>query len=117
MFRLIAIALTSTFLLLALFGTSNNQGPLDSPVRVMGIMGQRTTGPQVADQPQFHYVNRHHQALKTAPDNSASILRILPYGAALEPMDEAPGDFTKVRDRYGRVGFIRSDVLSASFPG
>ena len=120
MFRLIALALISTFLLLALFGTSGDQV---TPHRMsaMGLMGG--LGPVVAgreahaEEGRSHYVSRHHQALKSSPESGASVLRILPYGATVELIEVGHGDFTRVRDSAGAIGFIRSDSLSDRFPG
>lgn len=116
MFRLIALALTSTFTLLFLVGTSGEpvaQGP-GPAVMSAGFMG---SGADEAAQAALQYVARPHQALKAEPDNAAGILHILPYGAPLLTLGEIQGDFTKVRDGSGRVGFVRSDVLTAAFPG
>jgi len=115
MFRLIALALTSTFALLFLVGTSGDPVVPGSAVMSAGFM--RSGPDEAADGEPLQYVARPHQALKAEPDNAAGILHILPFGAPLLPMGETEGDFTKVRDSFGRVGFVRSDVLSASFPG
>ncbi|HHY01876.1 MAG TPA: SH3 domain-containing protein [Paracoccus sp.] len=115
MFRLIALALTSTFALLFLVGTSGDPVVPGSAVMSAGFM--RSGPDEAADGEPLQYVARPHQALKAEPDNAAGILQILPFGAPLLPMGETEGDFTKVRDSFGRVGFVRSDVLSASFPG
>lgn len=120
MFRLIAIALTSTFLLLALFGTSSEQAPASHPMRAMGVMGALGPEPwaEVAETARRHYVSRHHQPLKAAPDPGASVLRILPYGAVVELIDAGHGSFAQVRDpTVDRVGFIHADSLSDVFPG
>ena len=115
MFRPIAIALTSTFALLFLIGTSGEHGVSGSTVMSAGFAPEDDTG--AATEAPLQYVARPHQPLKAAPDNGAGILHILPYGAPLLPMGVTEGDFVKVRDRAGRVGFVRSDVLSAAFPG
>lgn len=120
MFRLIALALISTFLLLALFGTGGDQVP-PQRVSAMGLMGG--LGPVVAsrqahaEEGRSHYVSRHHQPLKSSPEAGASVLRILPYGATVELIDVGHGDFTRIRDASGAVGFILSDSLSDRFPG
>ena len=71
MFRLIAIVLTSTFLLLALFGTSSEQMPASHQVRAMGMMGALASGAGEIEEPRRQYVSRHHQPLKTAPEPGA----------------------------------------------
>jgi len=120
MFRLIAIALTSTFLLLALFGTSSEQAPASHSIRAMGVMGSWGPEPDgaAAEDPRRQYVSRHHQPLKAAPDASAGILRILPYGAVVEVIEAGEGSFARVRDPVvDEIGFIRVDSLSDRFPG
>lgn len=114
MFRLIALALTSTFALLFLIGTSGD--PVAPGPALMSAGFMRSGADEAADTA-LQYVARPHQALKAKPDNASGILHILPYGAPLLPMGETEGDFVKVRDRAGRVGFVRSDVLTAAFPG
>ncbi len=114
MFRPIAIALTLTFTLLALIGTSGDQGVSGS--EMVAAAGFPRGGPDETTGAALQYVTRPHQALKAAPDNASGILHILPYGAPLLPMGVTEGDFVKVRDRSGRVGFVRGDVLSAVFP-
>ena len=114
MFRLIALALISTFALLFLIGTS---GDPVAPGQAAVSTGFLRSGADAAAGTALQYVARPHQPLKAEPDNRAGILHILPYGASLLPMGEPEGDFIKVRDRAGRVGFVRSDVLTASFPG
>lgn len=119
MFRLIALALTTTFLLLALFGTSSEQVPAHAQTRAMGMMGVLATeaaaGGEASPRPQ--YVSRHHQPLKMAPDPHATVLRILPYGASVELIDAGHGNFAQVRDETGAVGFVQADSLSDRFPG
>lgn len=120
MFRLIALALTSTFLLLAFFGTSSEQAPAGHPMRVMGVMG--TLGPKAEGAepvvPGNRYVSRHHQPLKAAPDPAAHVLHILPYGARVELIGAGEGSFVLVRDpAVGEAGFIPADSLSDRFPG
>lgn len=117
MFRLIAIALTSTFLLLALFGTSGEQTRAQHPARVMGIMGTLVTVPPEAPDVHRHYVSRHHQPMKTAPDPGAGVLRILPFGTVVEVIDAGHGNFTQIRDPSGEIGFVHAASLSDSFPG
>ena len=119
MFRLIAFALTSTFLLLALFGTSSEQAPASHPARAMGVMGALgEPWDDMAEAPRRQYVSRHHQPLKAAPDPGAGVLRILPYGAVVERIEAGPGSFVQVRDPVvDAVGFIRADSLSDAFPG
>lgn len=120
MFRLIAIVLTSTFLLLALFGTSSERAPANHPMLAMGVMGALGTDAfeDAAEAPRRQYVSRPHQALKEAPDPAAGVLRILPYGAVVELIDAETGSFAQVRDPVmDEVGFIRADSLSDSFPG
>lgn len=122
MFRLIATVLTSTFLLLALFGTSSEQAPAGHPMRAMGVMGwDAGTEAETPEGPRRQYVSRHHQPLKTAPDPGAGILRILPYGAVvevIEVIDAADGAFAQVRDpEWDETGFIRADSLSDILPG
>lgn len=120
MFRLIAIALTSTFLLLALFGTSGEQVPTHriSAMGVMGGLGAGVAARQAHAQDMHRqYVSRHHQPLKTSPEPGASVLRILPYGTAVELIDAGHGKFTRIRDLTGAVGFILADSLSDELPG
>ena len=118
MFRLIAIVLTSTFLLLALFGTSSEQVPASHQVRAMGMMGALASGAEEIEEPRRQYVSRHHQPLKTAPEPGAGVLRILPYGAVIEVIHADDGGFAQVRDPLmNEVGFIPADSLSDDFPG
>lgn len=120
MFRLIAIVLTSTFLLLALFGTSSEQAPANHQVRAMGMMGALASGggDEGNEEPRRQYVSRHHQPLKTAPEPGAGVLRILPYGAVVELIHADGGSFAQVRDPLvNEVGFIPADSLSDDFPG
>lgn len=120
MFRLIAIALTSTFLLLAVFGTSGDQvaPPRISAMGLMGGLGPAFGGRQAyAEEGRSRYVSRHHQPLKSSPEAGGSVLRVLPYGTVVELIEADLGDFTQVRDSTGAVGFILSDSLSDRFPG
>lgn len=120
MFRLIAIALTSTFLLLALFGTSDQQtaAPRMNAMTMMGSLGTEFGGRQDdAGTPLRQYVGRRHQPLRVAPEPDAGVLRILPYGARVELLDAGAGSFVQVRDHTGAVGFLPADCLSDSRPG
>ena len=121
MFRLIALVLTSTFLLLALFGTSGEQVPAAHRISAMGVMGGLgggLAGRQAhAEEARSQYVSRHHQPLKSSPEHGASVLRILPYGSVVELLDADHGNFAQVRDSTGIVGFVLVDSLSDRFPG
>ena len=116
MFRLIALALTSTFLLLAFFGTSSEQAPASHSIRAMGVMG--TLGEpwdDKAETPRRQYVSRHHQPLKAAPHSAAGVLRILPYGAMVELIHADGGSFAQVRDPLvNEVGFIPADSTASA---
>lgn len=114
MFRLIATALTLTFALLFLIGNSSEQGVSDSEVTPAGIA---RSGSEAGADTALQYVARPHQRLQVGPNTTSGILRILPHGAPLLPIGVTEGDFVKVRDRTGRVGYVRGDVLSAAFPG
>lgn len=119
MFRLIAIALTSTFLLLALLGTSSEQAPANHSIRAMGLVGALGTKSRdhLDQAARMQYVSHPRQPLKAAPDPAARVLRILPYGAEVELIDAGQGSFAQVHyPLMGEVGFILADSLSDAHP-
>jgi hypothetical protein len=117
MFRLIAIALTSTFLLLALFGTSSEPVSSTPPTRAMGVIGVVRAEAMDSGALRPQYVVRHHQPMKSAPEPGASVLRILPYGATVDLIDASRGEFVQIREGSGEVGFVNANSLSDRFPG
>lgn len=115
MFRLIAISLTSTFILLGLFG-AGGEPPTTGTYAVTGLPADLRT-PSIHPQLPVLYVSAPAVPLHEAPAPDAGIIDELPAGARVQLIDARLDGFARVRDDIGRLGYLSAEALSMLSPG
>ena len=139
MFRLIAIALVSTYSLLVLMGTAPESPMVAQPMALIGAPQRGTTGPAgdaVAERTHMaagmaslgdalrsdgrSYVTGSTARLRERPSPDAAVLTDLASGArvtllsdgpALSDGSAGPDDFVRVRGPDGKVGYVDASLL------
>ena len=115
MFRLIALVLTSTFLLLGLFGAGGE--PLQMQRAGVAGLPLDLRIPPVRGVAPVRYVAAPDLPLHAAPAGDAGVIDRLPFGARVQLIDARADGFAQVRDGGGRLGYLLADALSARVPG
>ncbi|KGJ02550.1 SH3 domain-containing protein [Paracoccus sphaerophysae] len=117
MFRLVAAALVSTFLLL---GALSSEGPLPQQATVLPtavLTGLADTArARVAEgvaptDGSLRVVQSQALPLLAEPDADSEILAVLNRGMAIELLGEDGQGYLQVRDQAGRVGYLTTEQI------
>lgn len=129
MFRLLAIALVSTFALLGVMGTVSDQETTSGPAQ-MSLAGQpeagwvwtdtAETGPAQAGviavgapvlQSGSRYITASEARLRRQPRPDATVMTELAPGAPVTVVRDLPGGFAEVQSADGLIGYLPAAVL------
>lgn len=117
MFRLVAAALVSTFLLL---GALSSEGPLPQQATVLptaaltgladAARARAAEGVAPTDG-SLRVVQSQALPLLAEPDADSEILAVLNRGMAIELLGEEGQGYLQVRDQVGRVGYLATEQI------